>query len=478
MLTFTPGLPAAAASLAGQVHDVLLADEKRDAHVRRCDVLVVPDIDSDAGRSAARTVHVSRGTHGRATGRPSTWASTPRCIAPSAADRRVRPQCARQRSPGSTVTITVPTARVAITGQGRCRQRPALRGMRAVVCDAVPPAVARQLKACGIVRDGDGDAARRRRPPRLAGWLGRRASPRAAAVRAVGGPRRMADRQRRPRDAPAGPSGARLAPAGATALPAAGGRRRRPRRPASTGRASGSWLRSCRTRSRSSRSTAQRTLGEALQACSDRAEGALVTKMDDDDVYGPEHVWDLVLARQYSGAQVVGKALDWIHLESQDITVFRPTTRPRSTPTSSPAARCSSPAADLAAVGGWRPVPKSRRPRAARPRARGRRAGLPHPRTRLRVRPPLGGAHRIGPRRALPDQDDGDVPGPRRPRGVRHAGDGGARHDARLAPGVDRHDGRQRGAAPRARGRAPAAAGLPGRARHRHRRRPVEGPHP
>jgi hypothetical protein len=29
--------------------------------------------------------------------------------------------------------------------------------------------------------------------------------------------------------------------------------------------------------------------------------------MDDDDFYGPEHVWDLVVARLYSGAEIVGK---------------------------------------------------------------------------------------------------------------------------------------------------------------------------
>ena len=62
LLTFAPGLPAAAASLAGQVHDVLLADETRDAHVRRCDVLVVPDIDSDRWPERHTTVHVAAGT--------------------------------------------------------------------------------------------------------------------------------------------------------------------------------------------------------------------------------------------------------------------------------------------------------------------------------------------------------------------------------------------------------------------------------
>lgn len=104
---------------------------------------------------------------------------------------------------------------------------------------------------------------------------------------------------------------------------------------------------------------AERTLGHALIAASARADGELITKMDDDDYYAPTHVWDLVLARMYSGAQIVGKALDWVHLEGSDTTVFRPTY---------PAERfarfvaggtiCIS-AGDLAQVGGWRPVPRS-----------------------------------------------------------------------------------------------------------------------
>ena len=54
--------------------------------------------------------------------------------------------------------------------------------------------------------------------------------------------------------------------------------------------------------------------GRAMQETCDRADGLLITKVDDDDYYAPEHVWDLVLARMYSGAQLVGKALDWIQV--------------------------------------------------------------------------------------------------------------------------------------------------------------------
>ena len=42
LVTFAPGLSAAASCMAGHLHDVLLPDESRDAHVRRSDVLLAP----------------------------------------------------------------------------------------------------------------------------------------------------------------------------------------------------------------------------------------------------------------------------------------------------------------------------------------------------------------------------------------------------------------------------------------------------
>lgn len=103
----------------------------------------------------------------------------------------------------------------------------------------------------------------------------------------------------------------------------------------------------------------ERTLGEALQAACDRADGHLVTKLDDDDHYGSEHIWDLVLARAYSGAQLVGKALDWIHVAAGDILAFRPVYAAESYATFVAGGTMLISTSDLAAVGGWRPVPKS-----------------------------------------------------------------------------------------------------------------------
>lgn len=68
---------------------------------------------------------------------------------------------------------------------------------------------------------------------------------------------------------------------------------------------------------------AGRVLGEVLNEALDHSRGELVTKFDDDDYYGPEHVWDLVLAHEYSGATLVGKAAEYVYLEGADRTLRR-----------------------------------------------------------------------------------------------------------------------------------------------------------
>ncbi|MDP2014092.1 MAG: hypothetical protein Q8L05_07695, partial [Actinomycetota bacterium] len=99
--------------------------------------------------------------------------------------------------------------------------------------------------------------------------------------------------------------------------------------------------------------------GTALQQLSQRADANLISKMDDDDFYGPEHIWDLVLARMYSGATLVGKALDWIHVESANVTAFRPEYAAESYAPFIAGGTMLISRADLDSVGGWRPVAKS-----------------------------------------------------------------------------------------------------------------------
>ncbi|MFC7545218.1 hypothetical protein [Plantactinospora sp. GCM10030261] len=99
--------------------------------------------------------------------------------------------------------------------------------------------------------------------------------------------------------------------------------------------------------------------GEAIGAATARARGSLVTKVDDDDTYGPEHVWDLVLARHYSGAMLVGKGAEFVYLESLDLTVRRDAGMPECYGWVTAGGTMLIGRGDLEAVGGWRPVPRS-----------------------------------------------------------------------------------------------------------------------
>ena len=99
--------------------------------------------------------------------------------------------------------------------------------------------------------------------------------------------------------------------------------------------------------------------GAVLADLTARADGALVTKVDDDDEYGPQHLWDLVLARDFSGAVVVGKPPEFVYLEGLDVTVRRSGYRvERYGPFVAGGTMLMS-RADLDSVGGWRPVARS-----------------------------------------------------------------------------------------------------------------------
>ena len=45
--------------------------------------------------------------------------------------------------------------------------------------------------------------------------------------------------------------------------------------------------------------------------------------MDDDDWYGSDHLWDLMLALDYSGAELVAKGAEFVYMEELDITIRR-----------------------------------------------------------------------------------------------------------------------------------------------------------
>ena len=63
--------------------------------------------------------------------------------------------------------------------------------------------------------------------------------------------------------------------------------------------------------------------GDVLAAAAAAASGDLVLKMDDDDWYAPDFVADLLRARAYSGADLVGTADELYYLTDRDETVQR-----------------------------------------------------------------------------------------------------------------------------------------------------------
>ncbi len=63
--------------------------------------------------------------------------------------------------------------------------------------------------------------------------------------------------------------------------------------------------------------------GDVLAGAVAAADGDLVLKMDDDDWYGPDFVSDLLLARSYSGAQLVGTPAEFHYLVPKDVTARR-----------------------------------------------------------------------------------------------------------------------------------------------------------
>lgn len=68
---------------------------------------------------------------------------------------------------------------------------------------------------------------------------------------------------------------------------------------------------------------ADAVFGEVLAGAADAASGDVVVKMDDDDWYGLDFLTDLLLARDYSGADIVGTPAEYLYLEPLDRTIRR-----------------------------------------------------------------------------------------------------------------------------------------------------------
>lgn len=63
--------------------------------------------------------------------------------------------------------------------------------------------------------------------------------------------------------------------------------------------------------------------GDVLTAAARAASGEVLVKLDDDDWYGPDALTDLLLARHYSGAPLVGMPAEFAYLEPLDTTIRR-----------------------------------------------------------------------------------------------------------------------------------------------------------
>lgn len=97
--------------------------------------------------------------------------------------------------------------------------------------------------------------------------------------------------------------------------------------------------------------------GTVMNAATDAASGTLVAKMDDDDLYGAHHLWDLVLALEYSGADIVGKGAETVYLGSVDKTIQRRRDQSESYSSGIAGASLLLSRHTLQRVGGWRRTP-------------------------------------------------------------------------------------------------------------------------
>ena len=63
--------------------------------------------------------------------------------------------------------------------------------------------------------------------------------------------------------------------------------------------------------------------GHVLSGASSTTNGEWIAKMDDDDWYGKEHISDLLLAANYSDADLVGKGSEFVYLTEENLTIRR-----------------------------------------------------------------------------------------------------------------------------------------------------------
>jgi hypothetical protein len=61
--------------------------------------------------------------------------------------------------------------------------------------------------------------------------------------------------------------------------------------------------------------------GDCLNSALDKVDTPYVTKFDDDDFYGEHHLSDLLVAHDYSSAEIVGKWAHEVYFDNEDISI-------------------------------------------------------------------------------------------------------------------------------------------------------------
>ena len=105
------------------------------------------------------------------------------------------------------------------------------------------------------------------------------------------------------------------------------------------------------------RMSSQHPFPAVLNAASHAASGTLLTKMDDDDLYDADHIWDLVLAREYSGAHLLGKGAEIVYLQRSDQTVDRHSSQAEQYSANIAGGTLLIARDDLETIGGWGGAP-------------------------------------------------------------------------------------------------------------------------
>jgi len=101
------------------------------------------------------------------------------------------------------------------------------------------------------------------------------------------------------------------------------------------------------------------TLGEVLNRAVAASSADIITKMDDDDLYAPEHIADLLDALSYSSAHLVGKGSEFVYLAEIDTTIRRFPNGVETANRNLAGGTLMIARHDLADAGGWRDVPRA-----------------------------------------------------------------------------------------------------------------------